>query len=166
MRRYNFIVRKQASVIFRYGVVRIGSSRDFWFNDMMIHMFGYIWNHRRYMDLCVSGESNKPGIGPLTLPPRARGVCPVQKTQTYTAGMLLSRSPTHCICSQFLQLSHNIMGRPSSVPLHTQRVDSLDRLLRSVDGVFSVESEVYAGEALNELVNGSNGAGCVRSAEA
>lgn len=36
--------------------------------------------HRRNSDLCVSGESK--GIGPLMRPPLARGVWPVQKTQT------------------------------------------------------------------------------------
>lgn len=58
------------------------------------------------------------------------------------------------------------MGRLSSVLLQMQRVESFERLLRSVDGVFKVVSEVFAGEALKALVNGSNGAGCARSADA
>lgn len=55
------------------------------------------WSYRRYTDLCVSGLSN--AIGPLTLPPLATGVCPVQKTQTYTGGMLLLCSPTQPMCN-------------------------------------------------------------------
>ena len=106
--------------------------------------------YRRYMDLCVNGLSK--AIGPLTRPPRATGVCPVQNTHTYTAGMLLLCSPTHDMCNHLVQLSHCTMGRPSSLPLHTQRVLSLERLLRSVEGV--VRSSVV-GDPLKEFEKGS-----------
>jgi hypothetical protein len=38
--------------------------------------------YRRNTDLCVRGESKSVGMGPLTLPPRATGVLPVQKMHT------------------------------------------------------------------------------------
>jgi hypothetical protein len=98
------------------------------------------------MDLCVGGLSK--GTGPLTLPPLATGVCPVQKTQTYTGGKLAVFNPTQITCSQFLQDSHWTIGWPSSCRLQTQRVLSLEMLLRSVDGV--VRPSVL-GEPLKEL---------------
>jgi hypothetical protein len=101
----------------------------------------------------VSGESKGAGIGPLTLPPRATGVLPVQKMHTYTGGRLCGFMPTQPICSHFVQDSHWIMGPPSSAELQTQRVLSPELLLRSVDGVVRLAS--VAGDPLKELVKGS-----------
>jgi hypothetical protein len=56
---------------------------------------------------------------------------------TYTGGMLLLRSPTHAMCNHLVQLSHCTIGWPSSMPLQMHRVLSLERLLRSVEGVVS-----------------------------
>jgi hypothetical protein len=49
------------------------------------------------MDLCVKGLSKT--VGPLILPPRATGVCPVQNTQTYTGGKFPPVRPQHIMCS-------------------------------------------------------------------
>jgi hypothetical protein len=141
--------------------------RDFRIAGIQEHIFkrrtsrweGAVWNietvryhevYRRNIDLCVSGESK--GFGPLILPPRATGVLPVQNIQTYTGGRLLELSPRQLMCDHLLQLSHCSNGRPSSGPLQTQRVISLERLLLSVEGVVSPS---VLGEPLNELVNGS-----------
>jgi hypothetical protein len=67
----------------------------------------YLLHHLRNIDLCVNGLlSNICTGGPLTLPPLATGVCPVQNTQIYTGGTFPPRSPQQPICSHLLQLSH------------------------------------------------------------
>jgi hypothetical protein len=103
-------------------------------------------------------------MGPLTLPPRAMGVLPVQNMQTYTGGRLLLLMPMQLMCSHLLHDSHWTVERPSSPPLQTQRVLSPDMLLRSVDGVVAL----LAGDAMNELLNGSKKAVLIfaRSADA
>jgi hypothetical protein len=59
------------------------------------------------------------------------------------------------MCSHLLHDSHCTIGRPSSDELQTQRVLSVDRLLRSVDGVVRPPSVLVAGDALNEFGKGS-----------
>lgn len=78
--------------------------------------------------------------------PRAMGVLPVQKMQTYTGGRLLLFNPTQPMCSHLLHDSHWTMERPSSPPLQTQRVLSPDKLLRSVEGVVAL----LVGEAMKK----------------
>lgn len=56
------------------------------------------------------------------------------------------------MCSHLLQLSHWIIGLPSSMPLHTHRVLSLEMLLRPVDGVAMPS---VRGEAWKEFEKGS-----------
>lgn len=111
-------------------------------------------DQRRKTDLCVRGESKVVGMGPLTLP-LATGVEPVQKMHTYTGGRLWALRPTQVICSHLLQDSHCTMGRPSSAEWQTQRVLSLERLLRSVEGVVKPPSAVVVGDGLKELLKGS-----------
>lgn len=65
---------------------------------------------------------------------------------------MLGFRPRHPMCSHLLQLSHCTIGWPSSVPLQTHLVLSVERLLRSVDGVVSPS---VLGEPLNEFVKGS-----------
>jgi hypothetical protein len=103
---------------------------------------------RRKIALCVRGESS--GAGPLSRPPLATGVVPVQKTHTYTGGRFCGTTPTQPICSHLLHDSHCTIGLLSSstTPLQMQRVLSLDVLLLSVECV-------VVGEPLNELEKGS-----------
>lgn len=68
---------------------------------------------------------------------------------------MLAFTPTHAMCSHLSQDSQQIMGRPSSPELQTQRVVSEERLLRSVEGVVRPVSAVLAGEALKALLKGS-----------
>lgn len=63
--------------------------------------------------------------------------------------------PIQTMCNHLVQDSHWTIGRPSSIPLQTQRVLSLERLLRSVDGVVREVSVVFPGEPLKQLLKGS-----------
>jgi hypothetical protein len=65
---------------------------------------------------------------------------------------VLGFKPRQPMCNHLLQLSHCTIGWPSSVPWQTHRVLSVERLLRSVDGV--VRPSVL-GEPLKVLVKGS-----------
>lgn len=55
------------------------------------------------------------------------------------------------MCNHLLQDSHCTINLPSSVAWQMQRVLSLERLLRSVDGVVKPASVVAVGDALKVL---------------
>jgi hypothetical protein len=105
--------------------------------------------HRRYVDLCVSGDSSRGSerIASLIRPPLTTGVVPVQKMQRKVEGIFWWFRPRQRTCSHLVHDSHWTMSWPSySMEWQTQRMPSLETVLRSVLGVWRSGSAAVEGE--------------------